>query len=300
MLFGWGFGFAQEPVEAARPTLAILALQGAFVVPSVPTKPVDARSGSWNRRPLVKSGGSTVGNVRPLGELLVQRIDMAYLRTGRFQMIERGQMGAVLKEGLLQQKGLVDDATAVKLGRQLGARFVVVGSYSGGLAKGVEVTEHVFGQDTQRPVATGKLEVRLRLVRTEDGTILEPVILNVAAHGDQIGQVLDGLMDRFALALDRELAVRYPLTGYVVKVLSDREVLADLGRMHGVGRGDLFLALEVGPDVLHPVKSKVVPGERRAVGELLVIDVGNESSTLRAVAGKVTLVPGCLLERKPK
>ena len=289
---------AQNPPGPDKPTLAVLVLQGAFA--SVPGQQGQAGQGPRFRRGLgAQALPPAPVRSRPLGEQLVQRIDMAYLKTDRFQLIERAQMKAVLKEAALEQNGTVDDATAVTLGRQLGAKFVLVGSYSGTMARGVAVTEHVFSKDTREPFLEGKLEVRLRLVRTEDGTIQEPMILNATAKAPQGAQAFDGLMDAFSRVLEHELAVRYPLSGFVVKLLSDKEILADLGRVRGVGPGDVFLVLEAGEDAVHPVTGKRVPGERKVVGEMVVTDAGQESSTLRLISGRPRFRPGLLLERKP-
>lgn len=266
--------------EQGRPTLAVLALQGAFQMPrSVAQGPSEAR---------------------PLGELLVQRLDMAFHRTGQFRVLERHQMGAVLREGAFEQKGLVDDATAVRLGRQLGAQFVLVGSYGGSMAHAADVQQHLFGKETREEYYPARLEVRLRLVRTEDGSIREPMLLEASARDPQASVAFERLLDAFAKTLERELDLRFPLTGYVVRILPGGGVLADFGRDRGVAPGEVFFVMEAGPDAVHPVTGKGVPGERKVAGELVVTDAGPESSTLRPVSGRPVLRPGSKLERKPR
>ena len=290
---------AQEP-SADKPTLAVLVLQGAFQTPQGRApQPADGPI-PWNQNPRNPRRVAGPGRDRPLGELLVQRIDMAYHKTGRFQLIERSQMQAILKEAIFEQKGAVDDATAVTLGKQLGAKYVLVGSYNGSMAHAAEVQEHVFSKDTRTDFWPAKLEVRLRLVRTEDGAILEPILLAAAGSDPQPSKAFELLMDDFSRHLEHELALRYPLKGYVVKLLSDKEILSDLGRGQGVEEGDVFLLMETGPDAIHPITGKPVPGERKVVGELLVTDAGPESSTLRVSVGKPILRPGAVLQRKPR
>jgi hypothetical protein len=277
-----------------------MVLQGAFQAPQGqlpgPGQPVQgARS---LRRPAPPAKAPV--RARPLGELLVQRIDMAYLKTGRFHVLERTQMAAVLKEAAFEQHGLVDDATAVTLGRQLGAKYILVGSYSGALAHAAEVQEHLFGKDTRADFYPAKLEVRLRMVRTEDGTIQEPLLINASAKAPQASTAFELLMEDFTRALEHELALRYPLTGYVVRVLSERELLSDLGRDQGVQEGEVFTLLATGEDAIHPVTGKPVPGERRVLGELVVTDAGPGSSTLRVTSGHPVLKLGALLQRKPR
>jgi hypothetical protein len=278
-----------------RPTLAVMVLQGAFQAPQgqLPAQRQALRKG----RP---EAAAAKASARPLGERLIQRIDMAYLQTGRFRLIERTQLAAVLKEAAFEQNGLVDEATAVTLGRQLGATYVLVGSYSGALAHAAEVQEHLFGKDTRVDFYPAKLEVRLRLVRTEDGTIQEPILLTATAKAPQASAAFELLMEDFTRALEHELALRYPLNGYVVRVLSGQELLCDLGREQGVREGDVFTLLATGEEAIHPVTGKPVPGERKVLGELLVTDAGPGSSTLRVTSGRPVLKPGALLQRKAR
>jgi len=288
---------AQEPAME-KPTLAVLPLQGAFQFPQQlgPGAGAQARARRWGD----PGAPPPPQHAKPLGEGLIHRIDVAYFKTGRFRMIERKQLNAILKEGALQNKGIVDDSTAVTLGKQLGAKFVIIGSYNGNMARAAEIQEHLFSKDTRQVFFPAKLEVRLRMVNTEDGAILEPLIVTAAARDPQGSKAFDMLMDDFARALDHELDVRYPLRGYVIKLLSDQEVLADLGLAQGVAAGDVFLAVEQGPDVVHPVTGKLIPGERRVVCELTVADAGPESATLKLVSGHLGLKVGTVLQRKPR
>ena len=284
---------AQEPAEPAKPTLAVLALQGAFQMPQ-------QGQGERPRGRWAPQQPQAPARTRPLGENLIQRIDMAYFRTGRFKVIERKQLNAILKEGAFQNKGMVDDATAVTLGKQLGAKYVIVGSYNGTMARAAEIQEHVFSKDTRQEFFPAKLEVRLRMVNTEDGSIQEPLLLSASGKDAQRSQAFELLMDDFTRVLEHELAIRYPLNGYLIKCLSDREALADLGRNQGVTEGEVFLVLENGPDVVHPVTGRVLPGERRVVGEMVVADAGPESATLRSTTGKLSLKVGAVVQRKPR
>jgi len=49
------------------------------------------------------------------------------LKTGRYRVVERSRMAAVLKEISLEQMGIVDGASAGRIGKQLGAELILVG-----------------------------------------------------------------------------------------------------------------------------------------------------------------------------
>ncbi len=68
------------------------------------------------------------------------------VKTGKFEMFEREQLGAVLKEQKLGASGLVDPSTAARIGKVIGVNFIITGavteygqSRSGGGGGGVNV-----------------------------------------------------------------------------------------------------------------------------------------------------------------
>ena len=53
----------------------------------------------------------------------------AFTESSLFQLVERQRVDKLLNEGKFQNSGLVDESGAVELGRTLGVRYVVLGSY---------------------------------------------------------------------------------------------------------------------------------------------------------------------------
>ena len=294
-LAAFASAFAQAPApaqEGAPVTLAVLPLWGVFNVP----KPATPNPGQYQRPqagygqpPQAQAGANRQGS---LEAQLNQRVTMAFFGTGRFQLIERAQLNAVLSEGKFEHSGLVDDATAAKLGRQMGASFVVVGSYTGSLGHSVEVKTGFFGSKSRKESYPGHLEVRLRMVNTEDGSIREAFLVTAESTDEKGYHSYELLLDDFSKGLLAETTARFPMTGYVIKVLSEHEALVDLGRKQRLEKGASFQLVEQGADVVHPVTGKLVKGERRVLTDLKVIDVGDESSTMKVIGIKVTLKVG--------
>jgi len=70
----------------------------------------------------------TQGNVTELGRLLQEEIAGKLTLTGQVGVVERLKLNEVLGELALQQTGVVNEATAKRLGQQSGAEAVVFGS----------------------------------------------------------------------------------------------------------------------------------------------------------------------------
>lgn len=64
-----------------------------------------------------------------LSDSFAESLTMGLLKVESLQVIERGQIQQILKEQQFGQTGLVDEQSAPKLGRLMGAEVVVLGSY---------------------------------------------------------------------------------------------------------------------------------------------------------------------------
>ncbi len=103
-------------MRALAPSLALPAL----VLSAQPSEPIRLAV-----LPLKVEGANPFGDLTDtLNTLVVQ----AALDAKGFQIVERQQVQALLKESKYQASGLVDEASAATLGKHLGARMVVVGS----------------------------------------------------------------------------------------------------------------------------------------------------------------------------
>jgi len=283
---------AQEPAAGALPTLAVLPLRGVLQLPN-PASRIFPGQGANAQRPLQgQQGQQGQGRIGLLQMALHTRVSTAFLKTGNFRLVERAQLNAVLQEGKFEQSGLVDDATAVSLGKQAGATFVLVGSYTGSIGHIAEVKSHFFGGKTREDSYPGHLEVRMRLVNTQDGLIKETFLVRAESSDPKQYHSYELLLDDFAANLEKETAARFPLMGCVIKVISEREALVDLGRAQRLEKGATFQLVEQGPDVVHPRTGKLVKGERRVLTQLQVADVGDESSVLKVTGDRVELKVG--------
>lgn len=70
----------------------------------------------------------TVGDSRELGDGAAEILRTTLSETGRYIVVERDMLNQVLKEQKLGSSGAVDQATAVGIGKILGAQVVTVGS----------------------------------------------------------------------------------------------------------------------------------------------------------------------------
>jgi hypothetical protein len=237
--------------------------------------------------------GKTEGHLDKSEDEVYQLAVGAFLRTRRFELMERKRMNDLLTEAKFQNSGLVDERNAARLGRLLGVQWVVIGTYQGELIAfyGDKHTDNVLFR-----WYTSKLTLTLRMVNVETGKIQETFDASGAHKDSTVEKTRQGLLEDSRLKLDREVANKFPLVGMVLRVDGEKEVMVDLGKKDGVALGDRFQVVEATPDVVHPVTGKVIHGAPKLIGELKVTAVGEESCMMKASGLKAILKPGQMVE----
>jgi TolB-like protein len=123
--------------------------------------------------------------LEPLREGLAQMLISDFSAAPQLRVVERARLGALLEEQKLGRSGQVDPASASRLGKLLGARFLVLGSFFD--LKSV-------------------LRIDARVVEVETGRILRSVGANGAADdfwglektlAQKLGEVLEGVLPAF-------------------------------------------------------------------------------------------------------
>jgi curli biogenesis system outer membrane secretion channel CsgG len=248
------------------------------------------------------------------GEVLEQRLQIrmadalvtSLVQAGRFDVVERERLDLVMNEQNLHQRGLVDPATAARVGKILGAQLVVFGLVTGASEQKidkfsydlirVEVSMDVRAVD----VSTGRVGIsetakgtaEARIITSADGTIISgPTNYDPLYH------------EASRQALDRAAALvsgAVPLVGFVV-AMDNRNVTLDLGESRGVKSGDTFIVFRRGDPVLHPVSHERIGWNKTILAAVQVTDTENDLSHGRVLntAPGAELKPGDLVILRP-
>lgn len=116
-----------------------------------------------------------------LGNSFAESLTMGLLKVNALQVVERGQLNTLLKEQQFSQSGRVDERTAPQLGKMLGARVVVIGSY-----------QKVGNQ----------LQANVRFVNAETGQIDPQRFARIQGHFDQIFDLQNELAEKLISQLN--------------------------------------------------------------------------------------------------
>lgn len=133
----------------------------------------------------------------------------ALLRTGRLRMLERNRVEELLKELHYSQIGAVDPSTAAKVGKQLGARLIVLGSVTSVSVRD-EARSVKFAEKTNREA---EVEVQARIVDVESGELV--------SSGRAVGKASTSEKHAFGATLG-ELASKPSMVQKAIIGLGDR------------------------------------------------------------------------------
>lgn len=212
----------------------------------------------WTSRPLVLSflPLNYMGTDGLAGAPL--NIDGLLARRARIKVVERTLIDKLISELNLSSSDLADPATALKLGRILGARFIGAGSFS---------------------FFKGEYRLDLRVLETETTALVAAA--SSMATGD--GGLLK-MAEEAASKLSDALLAQYPLRGKISSVEGGRVIL-NIGGKTGVTPGMKFTVYKDGQPV--EVNGKIVDYRKEPVGEMDVEKVEAEYSEALAASQTV-------------
>ena len=190
-----------------------------------------------------------------MGKIVAEWLITALVKEGRFDVVERRYLEKVLEQQKLGVSGLVDESSASRLGKVLGAKIVITGS--------VMQFQNI-------------MEVNARIIEVESSSIIaaENVKSTSAAK-------LEDLVVQMAEKIIRD----FPLEGYIVQ-REGNTVLIDLGKRTGVKKGMQFVVYQEGRVIKHPKTGEVLDIERIETGTIEITDV--KVKTASAIVQKET------------
>ena len=227
-------------------------------------------------------------------ETILNVLTDAFIKSRRFSIIEREQINKIITEQKFQSSGIVDESTAVAFGKFAGASYLVFGTYDISIKK--KLANRLIYKTN---IFTAKCEINLRIVDVKTGKIKETAKVRVKAVGDDEFKSYEKMKEEIVVKLDREISNKYPLTAYIVKILNDKEVLADIGKADGITENTEFSVFEYGEDVIHPVTKKIMKGEKNYIMDAKVKSAAKDSSILILSGDAKAVKTGFAIETKP-
>jgi TolB-like protein len=195
---------------------------------------------SADKIPIAVSDLLPQGIDQPTTVLISDRLRSALFETGRFAVMERGQMDEVLKEQGFQQSGCVSDACAIEVGQMLGVTHIVVGSI-GQVGKTYTANTRLLEVRTGKVVATVSTDCKcaiddvLKKSTREVATAIASKIM--APEVEPAAATPDALDKAESAAVDEAGTARRRKAGWAVRIASGVADLRAVPGRHGCDAG---------------------------------------------------------------
>jgi hypothetical protein len=202
--------------------------------------------------PLENKGMADTGLIHMFEDLLM----VSFMDQNRFQIIERQRLDTILQEQKLSRTKLIDEETALKVGRLLAARGTLVGNFLE-TKIGIEVVARLIDNETSEVMAVKDAYYEFK---------------------DRAG--LMTLAESLAIKFHRE----FPLVDGIIIQKKGKSVFTDLGKDKAKPERRLIVYRE-GEPVRHPVTGKSLGCDTEIIGYARITQVMDQMSTAMLING---------------
>ena len=197
-----------------------------------------------------------------MGAIVAEWFITAFVKEGRFDVIERGLLTKILNEQKLGMSGILDETTATKIGKLLGVKIIISGS--------VLKLQNI-------------LEINARIIDVETASI-------IAAENVKSSAAVR--LQDLVVRMSAKIIKNFPLEGYIVRRKTGKtKVSIDLGRIAGVKKGMEFIVFKEGQILRHPKTKKILDVETVETGKIVITKVKDKISKADIVE---EIVPGAI------
>ena len=183
------------------------------------------------------------GDISPASTSYQDNLIYALVNRNRFRVVERGLLESILQEQKLSRTKLVDQDTALRLGRLAAAQSIITGS----------IVESRSG-----------IEIIARFIDTETSEILDAEDIYSEAKDLTAFKLM---ADAMALKFHR----KFPLVGGIIIDQKGRFIITDMGE-EKIGIQKRLIVYRDEP-IRHPLTGKILGADNKIIGRALVKQV---------------------------
>ena len=241
-----------------------------------------------------------------VAEIMTEQLIVAIHSAGIYTVVERTQLGAILREQGFQNVA-VDPDKAVELGKLSGADYTLVGKVTMafieqnptahavatiGAALGLGGIQETAGGFIHK--FKGKIGLEYRLVDNTTGEIITAKIVEGNKSGSSVASAFHNACKNAADNFLKDIDGVNPFRARVAEI-SGADIYIDRGSDSGLRRGEiLIVARETSPII---VNGKVVGMKQNEVGKIKVVEVNSDYAICKAEEHSNAIQKGDIVKR---
>ncbi len=232
--------------------------------------------------------------LQPIARIMGEQLASALFRSGRATVIERNQLQHALKEAGFGMTGAVDQNTAVKTGKMLGAGYSLIGTLTRADTNSNPIPGLILGKFSGLANnVQAHIGANLRVINNETGELIR--VVDVEGH--ETGKTVDDAVQNAC----KEAADKFleEMLGSFVGVIVDVEgnrVYIDAGSAQGVRKGEKLEIAREGQPITLPNGKMIM--KYKTLGLMKVVELHEDYAICEVYEGSITSAQGAVARRK--
>jgi len=265
---------------------------------------------------------SGYGGEWSIGQGISSMLATALFKSGKFQVVEREKLRAIMKEKKMAEEGITDERSLSVLGKLAGANYIITGDVTefgvsqGGVGGGLALPGGFGNVGLKSQTARTVVDVRIIdvatgvIVAAEQGSGKESargVSLGGGNWWDGFGNIkfgsegwdssLPGKATRKAV---EDLTSKISISLYKAKVIDvdGATVTINMGTTAGAKKGMVLNVIREGKAIVDPDTGAILGRKKTTIGEIKITEVEEKYSTAEIISGDVA--SGDVVEKAAK
>ena len=238
-----------------------------------------------------------------VADIMTEQITVAIQNSGNYTVVERAQMGTVLRE--IGFQNIMNPEAAIETGKLTGAQYTLIGKVTMATvtkdkSKNIvndlanRISKRLAGIEVMSEVLQGKVALDFRFVDNQTGEIIFARMVEGNANGNNADVAIHSACKIAAENVLAEIRNKNPLVARVADIY-DKNIYIDQGIDSGLNVGEsLIISREAGPIM---VNDKIVGMKQIYVGKATIIEVNYDYSICKIVDSLYEIKKGDIVKR---
>ncbi len=248
-----------------------------------------------------------------VGEIMTEQVMVTLINSGKYSVMERNQLGNVIKELNFQDSGVVDPSQAIQFGQMSGTDYTIIGKVTMATLTG-NATKDIANQASNRAslnvpglgnlgglvgsfVAANKgvIELNVRFIDNKTGEAFKAEKIKASASDNNRDIAFSKACQKAAEIL--LMKFQGPLGATIVD--SDgTTVYIDKGEAEGLKPGDVLMVFKEGAPIKLPNGKFIV--KKKPIGKIKVSEVEQDYAICKIIDGGAAVVKDAKVGWLPK
>ena len=236
-------------------------------------------------------------NTYDLSTIMAEQLTVSLHNSGSYNVVERTELGQIMKEGGFQHSGAVDTSTAIELGQLAGAKYSLITTIT--MLNVDENPKYKYTPNIKIVKNAvnryrAKIAMTVRLIDNETGKDTMVSSIEVSGTADETKIAVHEACVEAAKKVLKDIQKYNPFTAKVIKI-EGKKLYIDQGFDAGIRVGETLEIVREGSPIIK--NGKVVDMTHISIGKAKITEVTADYSICKVIEATETIKVNDILKR---